>query len=962
VKTRCTLSVCALLMAGTLAQAAELYVASDGNDANPGTRAAPLKTLEAARDALRMLKREQGQLAGGATVWLRGGVYRTGKTFELDQRDSGSKDAAIVYCACQGEEVTLSGGQDIDPAAFRLVSDPAVLERLPEASRGKVFEVDLKSLGISDFGQMHPRGFGHSYVNAGLELFFNDQAMQLARWPNKGTVNIGKVLDPGSAPRDGDFSNRGGKFTYDYHRPARWKQADDIWLTGIFCWGYADDTIKVRSIDTEKKIITLADAHVYGVQTGSTWGGKRAYYVINLLEEIDQPGEWYLDRKSGVIYFWPPAPLEKAKVSVSLSEGPMVALEGASYVTLRGITFELTRGIGVYIERGTGNLVAGCTLRNLGIMGVCIGQGSKPDPRPCGGWSLDVAADKGQVVPVESISRQLGDCTHALYGNTTWNRQAGTHHGVVACDIYNTGAGGVSLGGGDRKTLTPAGNYVLNCHIHDFNRLDRAYRAGVNIDGVGNRIAHCVIHDAPNNAIYLFGNDHVIEYNELYRACLWADDMGVFYTGRDASQQGNLLRHNFFHHNGGHGATSNIYLDDGACGMTVLGNVFYKTSSVAWGAGHDHVFGNNLVIDTQEAGAAPMNNDQWMGYVRDPLQVLRLQKAVDVTKPPYVTRYPKLANTFDPSPNLRRGNEAYDNVSVRSGALGTGTAFVTDADPGFVDAAGMDFRLKPDSIVFTKLPTFRNIPFEKIGLYKDEYRRTVPPRAAADAGLWEVRPRDPSTRQFSASFGNLDRGTGLPGQGNWEIFAAGAAINVEEAHRSGQIDFGAVAAAAGVDGWAAIWHGVILDPARDIVLQMDAYLPDSPSGKGFFELYLNRGQVWNNSAYGVALVGGAQNNRNDEVGLRRDSGGPRVLANHHLTLGHWYRLQLRIPAGANKGQLSVQDLSAGETELRSLAFADGSRETDVPTGKKWTPALKELDALLLRLGGDAQATNILLKN
>ena len=60
----------------------------------------------------------------------------------------------------------------------------------------------------------------------------------------------------------------------------------------------------------------------------------------------------------------------------------------------------------------------------------------------------------------------------ALYADTTWNRQAGTRHGVVGCDIYNTGAGGIILGGGDRKTLTPAGNYVLNCHIHHFARLD----------------------------------------------------------------------------------------------------------------------------------------------------------------------------------------------------------------------------------------------------------------------------------------------------------------------------------------------------------------------------------------------------------------------------------------------------------------------------------------------------------
>ena len=412
----------------------------------------------------------------------------------------------------------------------------------------------------------------------------------------------------------------------------------------------------------------------------------------------------------------------------------MIALEGVSYVTFRGLTFEVARGIGVYIERGTGNLIAGCTLRNLGGVAVCIGQGGKPDPRPCGGWALDLAAEKGQIVPVQAVSRQLGDWAHWMYANTVWDRNAGTHHGVVGCDIYSTGAGGVSLGGGDRKTLAPAGNYVLNCHIHDFNRLDRSYRAGVNIDGVGNRIAHCLIHDAPNNAIYLFGNDHVIEYNELYRVCRGASDMGAFYMGRDPSQQGNVLRYNFFHHNG---PDSTIYLDDFTSGVTVFGNVFYKTPWVVRiNSGHDNIVRNNISVNSGFIGNGAVDNRAWTGAMQDALQVLRLRKALDVTQPPYVTRYPKLADTFDPSPDLRRGNEICGNVFVQSEGPRVASGdevrdnFATGEDPGFVDAGALDFQLKPDSVVFTRIPGFQKIPFEKIGLYEDEHRKTVPTRPA----------------------------------------------------------------------------------------------------------------------------------------------------------------------------------------------------------------------------------------
>ena len=112
-KTRFTLAICSLVMAGTLSHAAELYIAPDGNDTNPGTRAAPLKTLEAARDAMRKLNGGQTSLAGGVTIWLRGGVYRIDKTFELDGRDSGTKAAPIVYRAVPNETPILDGGKRI---------------------------------------------------------------------------------------------------------------------------------------------------------------------------------------------------------------------------------------------------------------------------------------------------------------------------------------------------------------------------------------------------------------------------------------------------------------------------------------------------------------------------------------------------------------------------------------------------------------------------------------------------------------------------------------------------------------------------------------------------------------------------------------------------------------------------------------------------------------------------------
>ena len=435
----------------------------------------------------------------------------------------------------------------------------------------------------------------------------------------------------------------------------------------------------------------------------------------------------------------------------------MVTLEEASYVTLRGMTFEDSRGMGIYIERGSGNLIAGCTFRNLGTFAVFMGRGIEDDPDGLTGYRLQNAADRCEIVKFEPASRTPGSYSMALYADTTWDRQAGTNHGVVGCDIYNTGAAGIVLGGGDRKTLTPAGNYVLNCHIHHFARLDGRFGAIV-IDGVGNRVAHCLIHDAPVVAISFVGNDHVLEFNEIHDICLPpVHDMGAVYTGRDPSAQGNLIRNNFFHHIGNpETSTCAVYLDDGACGATVSGNVFYRVQTDAlFGWGHNHLVRNNIFIDTRALIPAPMDNARWTGYMADPLQVLRLRKTINVLQPPYVTRYPELAHLFEEDPNYPRRNLVRDNVSVQSGEFGSDSNdvkgnWVTDEDPGFVDAAGMNFQLKADSAVWTKIPGFQRIPFEWIGLYTDEYH--VSPRGN-DA--WSGRLSDPSATD--GPFATLER-------------------------------------------------------------------------------------------------------------------------------------------------------------------------------------------------------------
>ena len=657
---------------------ADFYVSPSGDDSwsgklpepNRQRTDGPFKSLERARDAIRKLKATGGLPAGGVTVCARGGVYSITKTFELTAKDSGTADAPVVYKGCKGEEVRLIGGKRIE--GFTPIDDPAVLRRIDEAYRSKILQANLKHQGITDFGELKPRGFGRPMYAAGLELFFGDKPMQLARWPNRGWAKIAAVPS----------GKQAGKFTYEGDRTKRWAAADDVWLHGYWTQDWADSYVKVKSINIESKEITTHEPHgVYGYTAG------KRYYALNILEELDEPGEWYLDRTSGVLYFWPPAPVRRAKVFVSILEDPMISMRDASYVRLEGFTLECTRGTGIKMTGGTGNVIADCVLRNI--------------------------------------------------GNAAANINGGTKNGVVGCEIYETGDGGIGLSGGDRKKLTPAGNYARNNHIYNYSRWVRTYRAAIRVSGVGNYVAHNLIHDGPHTGILFGGNDHLFEFNEVHNVCRETGDVGAFYTGRNWTTRGNVIRYNYFHDIHGpytHGAMA-VYLDDAASGTTIYGNVFYRASRAAFiGGGRDNLVENNIFVDCEPAVHIDARGLGWAKkYIAKGggWHMYRKLDEVNFDKPPYSVRYPKLANILQGDPAVPKGNVIRRNICYGGRWLdlqGVDKSIVTIQDnlieinPCFVDPDNMDFQLKDNSPAY-KLG-FKRIPMEKIGLIKGSSSRS----------------------------------------------------------------------------------------------------------------------------------------------------------------------------------------------------------------------------------------------
>lgn len=288
--------------------------------------------------------------------------------------------------------------------------------------------------------------------------------------------------------------------------------------------------------------------------------------------------------------------------------------------------------MGVYMERTESVVIRGCRFHNLGAIAISVGRGVQPYKRYVHTGEENIPA-----------SRIIGNVSQCIYVNTVFDRLSGHNNGIVDCVIDQVGAGGISMGGGDRIILDRANNYIENCRISRFNRIERSYRPGIQLTGVGTRVSHCEIFDAPSSAITLQGNDHLIEYCEIYNVCNEIDDLGAIYYGRDQSDQGNALMYNYVHDLSDKRRVSAFYHDDGACGMYVYGNILYKAGlqPVLIGGGSDNHYKNNIFIDMPHGLYVDNRLQNWAQSVVEFLED-RLE-AVHYDRSPFKDRYPRAA-------------------------------------------------------------------------------------------------------------------------------------------------------------------------------------------------------------------------------------------------------------------------------------------------------------------------------
>lgn len=695
------------LVESAMAAPLKLYVSPDCDDNADGRSEkvtadhGPFLTIQQARDEIRRLKKSHRLPDEGAIITLADGVYHLASPLELNEWDSGTSKGEIVYRAANRSGAILTGS--LHGLKTQPVSDQQVLKRLSSQAREHVLEIDLRDLykgGLPGFASGGAGFFGTREFS--VQLYQAQKRLDTARWPNEGFTQGGECFGEFKMDRH-VRAYLDGIFRFDNERLQRWALEPELWLHGRWYQHWADQKMKVKAIDLNEKTISLADprTHHYGFREGMD------FYAFNALCEIDQPGEWMLDRPGRKVYVWPVDDPQKAPMQLAVTQNLLVAYN-LEHVTFDGIVFEGTTGDAAKFVKAQHVTVQSCTIERTG------------------GWGIHFAG--------------------------------GSNCAVMACDMSDLGEGGAWISGGDLATLTHANHLVENCHIHNIGNVVETYRPGVRADGVGNKVRHNLIYDSPHNGLGFDGAEHLFEYNVIHDVCIHTSDAGAIYAcTRDWSKRGTIIRYNIIHSLGkalDNAGCHGIYLDDSTSGTIVHGNIVTMcTTGISYGGGRDGVVSNNLVLDCDVSiDMASRSTDSFAAFKankgNESEMFKALYKAHYIKSDLWRKRYPQVIAILENNEDPVRAHDALGNTIVNnimvSGKLHIANMdnikstltlkdnIVTDGDPGLMDTRNLDFRFKPDAEILKQVPEFEQLPVEKMGLYDSPERPTPARRFGPD--------------------------------------------------------------------------------------------------------------------------------------------------------------------------------------------------------------------------------------
>ncbi len=577
------------------------FVSPSGNDANAGTSSSsPVRTLARGQALVRSVNQN---MTGDVKVQLAGGTYRLAAPLALDARDSGTNGHNVIWTAASGARPVLSG-------AVRVTGWTQV------------------DAGRNIWSAPAPAGLNtrQLYVNGKRAARASGSAPVTLTWTTTGYTASGGAMSTWRNVGDIEFVYRGGLGAWTEIRCSVGRIAGDGTITmGQPCWNNSNERYIKPEWNRTANLVGPGRLGNPGPEPGGA--GIPPTSVENAFELLDQPGEWYLDRTRGTVYYIPRAgeTMSSAKVEApvlqKLVTGAGTATAPVQHIVFNGLQFSYATWLTPSSDTGFSEIQAGYTItgsNGYAVQGLCTFA-------------------PGGTCPYGAWTKEPGNVSFAYARNVRFTNNGFVHLGAAGLDLGNGSANnlvkgnvftdisgnGIELGAVDKPLATGADRTTANT-IADNHIFAAAveYHGGVGIlVGYAERtlITHNQIDTLTYTAVSIgwggwpdkkglpaqpnFCNHNTISNNLIFTYMTMLNDGGGIYTqGRTGSSfdtgeriTGNVL-HDQKNPKGGHV----VYTDNGAAYIGILGNAMYN--SLVSSEGHDH-------------------NDTTSGVGKDPLDI-----------------------------------------------------------------------------------------------------------------------------------------------------------------------------------------------------------------------------------------------------------------------------------------------------------------------------------------------------
>lgn len=451
------------------------------------------------------------------------------------------------------------------------------------------------------------------------EVYIDGEPLSIARYPNEGFIKADSIIEAGRKPQNKDLEQLPAKFL-SKELSNNYNKEVPLYLNGYWSFKWADEIIRVDSINSKTGEVAMAAPHNYGM--GSPSGGL--FYALNQPEYVDINDEYYYNPITGTIRFIHSFANEDVEsIQIAYQDFIMLDITDCDNLKIENIRFSYHNNLAVKISNSNSVEIESCDIYGLGRTALEITDGYN-----CG----------------------IRNSTLKYLGNI-----------------------GVALSGGDKNTLTKANHFVDSCSISYFSRHVKTYAPAVKLTGIGHIVRNNKISNAPHNAILFSGNDHLITQNEIKKVCLNTSDAGAIYCGRDWTMGGTVISENSIsdlgqashHHNWA------IYLDDLASGISVIDNKIKDSpSGILIGGGRYNVINDNEIINCPKASII-YDARGYAGWFKQHLVNRELSlwprlEAIPYNKPPWSERFPWLGEIHSDDPAIPRGAEIRKNIIVNS--------------------------------------------------------------------------------------------------------------------------------------------------------------------------------------------------------------------------------------------------------------------------------------------------------